>query len=69
MASKGKTAAVAEVKEPDPIAPVSPTAKGSEEVLMAGKEEKERIRKSFSHSKTVFSRLQNSDDTANNTLG
>lgn len=58
-----------EIKEPDPIAPVAPTAKSSEEVLMAGKEEKERIRKSFSHSKTVFSRLRNSENAQNDTLG
>ena len=46
------------VSTPEPIAPVSPTAKGSEEVTMAGKEEKERIRKAFSHSKTVLSRAE-----------
>ena len=59
--AKGGSSPLPAVKAPDPIAPVSPTAKGSEEVTMAGREEKERIRKAFSHQKTVLSRAENSD--------
>ena len=56
--AKGMSSNVPAVTTPDPIAPVSPTATSSQEVSMAGREDKERIRKAFSHSKTVLSRAE-----------
>ena len=71
MGKKGGDAIAPEVKTPDPVAPASPTAKGSEEVRAAGKEEKERLKKAFSHSKTLLSRNYSEDtgNTGNTTLG
>jgi hypothetical protein len=44
------------IKAPEPVAPISPTAQSAKEISMANREEKERIRKAFSNSKTVLSR-------------
>lgn len=51
------------IKAPEPVAPISPTAQGAAEITMANREEKERIRKAFSHSKTVLSRNDNPQTT------
>lgn len=54
-------------KIPQPTAPISPTAKGSREVAIASMEERERIRKAFSHQKTVLSRSNTNNDNAKRT--
>ena len=69
MGKKSGDTSVPEVKTPDPVAPASPIAKGSEEVRIAGKEEKERMRKAMSHQKTLLSRDSDNSTTGNKTLG
>ena len=71
MAKKSSADDVPDVSTPEPIAPVSPTAKGSEKVAIAGKEEKERIKKAMSHQKTLLSRnnQDNSNSNSKTTLG
>ena len=66
--AKGSSGTLPAVTQPTPITPISPTARGSEEVSIAGREEKERIRKAFSHSKTVLSR-GSEDVSKKTTLG
>lgn len=63
MAMQGMNPNTKKIKTPEPVAPISPTAQGAAEITMANREEKERIRKAFSHSKTVLSRNDNPQTT------
>lgn len=52
----GKTKLNTTVVEPTPVAPASPSSKGTAEVAAAGTEEKERRRASYGSEKTLLSR-------------